>query len=99
LSCPTINIYDFSMTINLDELEQWIGREEALADWATPTPLQALAAALDREDPAPEPGDASCTVGAAATGGAPSPGFGHVAIDNVLFLDEAPDPLRPSLCH
>jgi hydroxyacyl-ACP dehydratase HTD2-like protein with hotdog domain len=23
----------------------------------TPTPLQALAAALDREDPAPEPGD------------------------------------------
>jgi 3-methylfumaryl-CoA hydratase len=53
-----INIYDFSMTINLDELKQCIGREETLADWVTPTPLQALAAALDREDPAPEPGDA-----------------------------------------
>src|SRR6266403_2270565 len=46
------------MTINLDELKQWIGRSETLADWVTPTPVKALAAVLDREDPAPEPGDA-----------------------------------------
>jgi 3-methylfumaryl-CoA hydratase len=46
------------MTINLDELKQWIGRSETLADWVNPTPLRALAAALDRDDPAPQPGDA-----------------------------------------
>lgn len=45
------------MSINLDELKQWIGREEARSDQMSPTPLQALAAALDREDPMPEPGD------------------------------------------
>jgi 3-methylfumaryl-CoA hydratase len=46
------------MGITLDELKQWVGRSETLADSVTPTALKALAAALDRDDPAPEPGDA-----------------------------------------
>jgi len=46
------------MSINLDELKQWVGRQETLTDWVAPTPLQALSATLDREDGAPEPGDA-----------------------------------------
>ena len=46
------------MSSNLDDLKQWIGRSESVSDWVTPTPLQSLAAALDREDRVPEPGDA-----------------------------------------
>jgi 3-methylfumaryl-CoA hydratase len=53
-----INIYDFSMSINLDDLKQWVGRSEMVADWVTPAPLQSLAATLDREDGIPKPGDA-----------------------------------------
>ena len=45
------------MSINFHELRQWVGREEMRSDQVSPTPLQALAAALDREDPVPEPGD------------------------------------------
>lgn len=41
----------------LDELRQWIGRTEQSADSVMATPLKALAAALDREDPVPERGD------------------------------------------
>jgi len=40
---------------NWDELKQWIGKIETLADQVTTTPLQALAATLDRDDPAPQP--------------------------------------------
>jgi len=46
------------MSSNLDDLKQWIGRSETASDWVTPTPLQSLAAALDRDERAPEPGDA-----------------------------------------
>jgi 3-methylfumaryl-CoA hydratase len=44
--------------MNLDELKQWSGTTETLADRVTTTSLKALAATLDREDPAPQPGDA-----------------------------------------
>ena len=43
----------------MDELESlrgWIGRSQALHDTITPTPLAALAATLDRDDPAPGAG-------------------------------------------
>lgn len=43
---------------NWDELKQWIGKIETLADQVTTTPLRVLAATLDRDDPAPQPGDA-----------------------------------------
>jgi 3-methylfumaryl-CoA hydratase len=46
------------MQTDLDSLKQWIGRTETLDDQATLVPLQALAATLDRDDPAPIPGDA-----------------------------------------
>jgi 3-methylfumaryl-CoA hydratase len=44
--------------MNLDELKQWSGTTESLADRVTTSALKALAATLDREDPAPQPGDA-----------------------------------------
>ena len=37
--CPEINIYDFWMGINIDELKGWIGRSETLSDWVAPTRL------------------------------------------------------------
>ena len=40
-----------------DELLAWIGRAETRADQVTPTPVAALAATLDRDDPPPAPGD------------------------------------------
>jgi 3-methylfumaryl-CoA hydratase len=46
------------MSINLDELRQWIGRTETLEDCVTPAPLRALAATLDRENLTVEQGDA-----------------------------------------
>ncbi len=45
------------MDVDLGELRQWIGRTETLEDLATATPLQALSATLDRNDPVPQPGD------------------------------------------
>src|SRR5207247_4517142 len=38
-------------------LREWIGRSESRADQVTPTPVAALAATLDRSDPAPQAGD------------------------------------------
>jgi 3-methylfumaryl-CoA hydratase len=43
--------------MDLDELKQWIGKAETLADEVRTAPLKALAATLDRDDPAPKPGD------------------------------------------
>jgi len=40
----------------LPQLQQWNGRTETLRDEVTPTPLRALAATLDRDDPDPVPG-------------------------------------------
>ena len=42
----------------LDHLRSWIGRREHVDDLITPSRVAALAATLDRDDPAPMPGDA-----------------------------------------
>ncbi|MDP3515268.1 MAG: MaoC family dehydratase N-terminal domain-containing protein [Sulfuritalea sp.] len=41
----------------LDHLRSWIGRREQVDDLITPSRVAALAATLDRNDPAPMPGD------------------------------------------
>ena len=43
--------------MDVDELRNWIGRSETYKDRVTPTPVAALAATLDRDDPAPSPGE------------------------------------------
>jgi 3-methylfumaryl-CoA hydratase len=42
---------------DLDYLRQWVGSSVVLLDQVTPAPIAALSATLDREDPAPQPGD------------------------------------------
>ena len=42
----------------LDHLRSWIGRREQVDDLVAPSRVAALAATLDRDDPAPLPGDA-----------------------------------------
>src|SRR5262245_51073379 len=39
------------MPLDVDHLRGWIGRTETVEDTATPVPLRALTATLDREDP------------------------------------------------
>jgi 3-methylfumaryl-CoA hydratase len=46
-----------SAPLNISQLEDWIGRTETSADQITPTPLAALSATLDRDDPPPRVGD------------------------------------------
>jgi 3-methylfumaryl-CoA hydratase len=46
------------MTESTDHLRNWIGKRETRTDVASAWPLAALAATLDRRDPAPQPGDA-----------------------------------------
>ena len=43
--------------MDADALRSWIGRTETRVDHVTPTPVAALAATLDRDDPPPAPGD------------------------------------------
>ncbi|KQP21613.1 MaoC family dehydratase N-terminal domain-containing protein [Pseudorhodoferax sp. Leaf267] len=43
---------------DLNHLRDWIGRTETLRDTAALQPVAALSATLDRDDPAPAPGDA-----------------------------------------
>ena len=38
-------------------LQQWVGKTESKSDTVTAWPVAALAATLDRTDPAPQPGD------------------------------------------
>jgi 3-methylfumaryl-CoA hydratase len=45
------------MALDIEHLKQWIGKTESRTDHAAATPVQALAATLDRDDPAPQPGD------------------------------------------
>jgi 3-methylfumaryl-CoA hydratase len=45
------------MTASLDHLREWIGTKERTTDVATAWPVAALAATLDRRDPAPASGD------------------------------------------
>ena len=46
------------MNLDMELLRSWIGRQEVLADQVATFPVAALAATLDRDDPAPKPGDA-----------------------------------------
>jgi 3-methylfumaryl-CoA hydratase len=46
------------VTLDVESLKGWIGRTESRSDQVTPTPVAALSATLDREDPAPQAGDA-----------------------------------------
>jgi 3-methylfumaryl-CoA hydratase len=48
-----------SIDADFSALPEWIGRSETRRDTVTPAPLVALAALLDRDDPAPRPGDAA----------------------------------------
>jgi 3-methylfumaryl-CoA hydratase len=41
----------------LDGLRDWIGRSETREDLVTPTPVAAMSATLDRDDPMPQTGD------------------------------------------
>jgi 3-methylfumaryl-CoA hydratase len=44
-------------TVNIDHLREWIGKSESREDRVTLTPMAALSATLDREDPSPRDGD------------------------------------------
>jgi 3-methylfumaryl-CoA hydratase len=43
--------------LDLETLQKWIGRTEEHVDQITATPIAALSATLDRQDPPPQPGD------------------------------------------
>jgi 3-methylfumaryl-CoA hydratase len=45
------------MTLDIAHLQTWIGKTESRPDVASAVPVQALAATLDRDDPAPKAGD------------------------------------------
>lgn len=45
------------MNVDLERLQQWIGKTESRADEITPAPVAALSAVLDRDDPPPKAGD------------------------------------------
>src|SRR6516225_8888462 len=45
------------MSIEIDHLRSWIGREEVAEDVITSVPVAALAATLDRDDAKPQSGD------------------------------------------
>ena len=44
--------------VNIDQLREWIGKTETREDRITLTPMAALSATLDRDDPFPREGDA-----------------------------------------
>ncbi len=43
--------------MDISQLQQWIGRTQTRTDQVTPQPAAQLSATLDRDDPAPQPGD------------------------------------------
>ena len=45
------------MSLDIDHLRSWIGRQEVLTDRVTAVPMAALSATLDRDDPRPAAGD------------------------------------------
>lgn len=47
---------DSTKGIDLDYFREWIGRTEKRTDFVTATPIAALSATLDRDDPEPHPG-------------------------------------------
>jgi len=46
-----------TLPLDSDQLETWKGRQEVVYDTITATPVAALAATLDRDDPLPRLGD------------------------------------------
>jgi len=46
------------MSLDIEHLKTWTGKQETLEDRVTPVPVAALSATLDRDDPRPRPGDA-----------------------------------------
>src|SRR5262245_15602686 len=46
-----------NMSIEINHLRSWIGREEVAEDMTTTVPVAALAATLDRDHPKPQSGD------------------------------------------
>src|SRR5450759_4160493 len=52
-----INGQSRHMTVNIDHLREWQGRTESRPDVITLTPVAAMSATLDREDPSPQAGD------------------------------------------
>jgi 3-methylfumaryl-CoA hydratase len=46
-----------ALEIDIEHLKQWVGKTESRSDLAAATPVQALAATLDRDDPVPQAGD------------------------------------------
>jgi 3-methylfumaryl-CoA hydratase len=46
------------MTLDIEKLRGWVGKVESRTDVLSPTPVQALAATLDRDDPPAKIGDA-----------------------------------------
>jgi len=47
----------YPSAIDFDELKRWVGRTESRSDHVAATPVAALAATLDRDEPFPRPGD------------------------------------------
>ena len=45
------------MTLDIDRLRSWIGKQQTLTDRATSVPVTALSATLDRDDPPAQAGD------------------------------------------
>jgi 3-methylfumaryl-CoA hydratase len=45
------------MSVNIDDLRRWVGKEETSDDVATAVPVAALAATLDRDERRPQTGD------------------------------------------
>jgi 3-methylfumaryl-CoA hydratase len=48
---------DAEAPIDAESLAAWKGRQEIAEDVVSPTPIAALSATLDRDDPPPRPGD------------------------------------------
>ncbi|MBV8050688.1 MAG: MaoC family dehydratase N-terminal domain-containing protein [Acidobacteriaceae bacterium] len=46
------------MTMDIESLRQWVGKTESRTDQVTAAPMMGLSATLDRDDAAPQPGDA-----------------------------------------
>ena len=44
--------------MSLEKLKEWVGRTQAMEDFAAPFPVRALTATLDGREPDPRPGDA-----------------------------------------
>src|SRR5260370_33451523 len=46
-----------NVRMSLEKLREWVGRTQAIEDFAAPFPVRALTATFDQKDPYPRPGD------------------------------------------